>query len=396
MPRLLMITTVPATLRAFLLPYARHFTAQGWRVDAMAQGVSACTECEDHFHHVWDVEWTRNPFDLARLLVSAQQVRAVVAGQGYDLVHVHTPIAAFVARGALRQMRRSGAPKVIYTAHGFHFHTGRGPIGNLLFSTLELHAGRWTDELVVINREDMLAARRLRIVPPGHLHYMTGIGVDTNRFDPARVTAADVSAVRAALGLDPATPLFLVLGEFIRRKRHRDVIDALARLTDTGAHLALAGDGPLLEIARAQAARLGLAGRVHFLGFRRDVPALIRASSAVVLVSEQEGLPRSVLEALCLETPVIGSDIRGTRELLEDDCGWLVPVGDVDGIAQAMAAVVAHPDDARARGCRGRVKVQRGYDQASILRQHEALYAQALAASRKATTRVAEPLVRVS
>ena len=371
MPRLLIITTVPATLRAFLLPFARHFAAQGWQVDAMARGVSACAECRAGFHRVWDVDWTRNPFDLVRLGIAARQVRAVVEAQRYDLVHVHTPIAAFVARGALRRLRMSGAPKVIYTAHGFHFHIGRGPIGNFLFSALERCAGRWTDELVVINREDMLAARRHWIVPPGHLHPMKGIGVDTNLYHPGRVSETEVSALRAALGLGPANPLFLVLGEFIRRKRHQVVIEALARLPDHRAHLALAGDGPLLETVRAQAASRGLAGRVHFLGFRRDIPALVRASSALVLVSEQEGLPRSVLEALCLETPVIGSDIRGTRELLEDGCGWLVPVGDVNRLAQAMFEVISHPGDARARGCRGRMKVLDGFDQESILRRHE-------------------------
>jgi lipopolysaccharide/colanic/teichoic acid biosynthesis glycosyltransferase len=97
-----------------------------------------------------------------------------------------------------------------------------------------------------------------------------------------------------------------------------------------------------------------------------------------VLVSEQEGLPRSVLEALCLETPVIGSDIRGTRELLEDGAGWLVPVGDADQLARAMSEVIASPDEARARGRRGRQKVLEGYDQESILRCHECLYARLL------------------
>jgi lipopolysaccharide/colanic/teichoic acid biosynthesis glycosyltransferase/glycosyltransferase involved in cell wall biosynthesis len=386
MPRLLIATTVPATLRAFLLPYARHFTAQGWQVDAMARGVSACAECRAAFHRVWDIDWTRNPFDLFKLMRSVQQVRAVVAAEGYDLVHVHTPIAAFVARAALRQMRQSGRPQVIYTAHGFHFHFGGGPLRNAVFRTLECRAGRWTDELVVINREDALAASRLRIVPREHLHFMPGIGVDTERYHPGRVAEAEVSAVRAALGLAPRTPLFLVLGEFIRRKRHRDVIEALARLADLRAHLALAGDGPLLETVRTQAARRGVAGRVHFLGFRRDVPALVRASDAVVLVSQQEGLPRSVLEALCLETPVICSDIRGTRELLEDGAGWLVPVGDPDALARAMAAVIASPDEARARGRRGRLKVLEGYDQMSILRCHERLYARVLDAPAAAQT----------
>jgi lipopolysaccharide/colanic/teichoic acid biosynthesis glycosyltransferase/glycosyltransferase involved in cell wall biosynthesis len=378
MPRLLIITTVPATLRAFLLPYARHLAAQGWRVDAMARGVSACAECRAAFHRVWDVKWTRNPFDLSRLVRASRQVRAVVKAEDYDLVHVHTPIAAFVARAALRRMRETGRPKVIYTAHGFHFHSGGSPLKNAVFRALECCAGRWTDELVVINREDALAARRLRIVPPEHLHYMTGIGVDTERFHPDHVAEAEVDAIRSGLGLAPGTPLFLVLGEFIRRKRHRDVIEAFARLDDPRAHLMLAGQGPLLETVRAQAARQGVARRVHLLGFRRDVPALVRASDAVVLVSEQEGLPRSVLEALCLERPVIGSDIRGTRELLEEGAGWLVPVGAADALARAMSEVITSPDEARARGQRGRFKVLEGYDQESIIRSHERLYAQAL------------------
>src|SRR5262249_25136455 len=140
----------------------------------------------------------------------------------------------------------------------------------------------------------------------------------------------------------------------------------------------LAGDGPLLETVRAQARRLGIVRRVHFLGFRRDVPALVRAAAAVVLVSEQEGLPRSVLEALCLERPVIGTDIRGTRELLEGGAGWLARAGGAAALARAMEEVIAAPDDALARGLRGRQKVLEGYDQASILRQHERLYERAL------------------
>lgn len=396
MARLLMITTVPATLRAFLLPFARHFASQGWRVDAMARGVSACAECRSAFHSVWDVEWSRNPLDLVNLAMSSRRVRAVVAAQRYDLVHVHTPIAAFVTRAALRKIRKEGTPRVIYTAHGLHFHSGGSRLGNALFSALERRAGRWTDELVVINREDVLAAHHHRIVPPEHIHSMKGIGVDPGRFHPAHVAKAEVSSVRAELGLTAGNPLFLVVGEFIARKRHRDVIDAFARLGHRHSHLALAGDGPLVDTVRAQVNRCGLDDRVHFLGFRRDVPALVRASAAVLLASGQEGLPRCVLESLCLETPVIGSDIRGTRELVEDDCGWLVPVGDINALAEAMSKVIASPELARERGQRGRSKVLLGFDQASIIRQHELLYARALATPGYGPPRTAEHCDKVS
>ena len=397
MPRLLMITTVPATLRAFLLPFARHFAAQGWRVDAMARGVSACAECRSAFENVWDVEWTRNPLDLVSLGMSARQVRTVVAAQGYDLVHVHTPIAAFVARAALRKMRQAGTPRVIYTAHGFHFHSGGSPLRNALFSALERRAGRWTDELVVINREDALAALRLQIVPPEHLHYMTGIGVDTDRYHPDRVAEAEVSAVRAELGLTAGTTLFLVLGEFIARKRHGDVIEALARLTDQqcapgpGRRRAAARNRsragrppracrpcPLPRLSpRRAGARAGLRRGGARLRHRRACPAACSRPSAS---RPRSSAPTSAEPASFSKTAA----------------GWLVPVGDVDALAGAMSEVIAHPLFARERGRRGRSKVLQGYDQASILRQHEVLYARALPTLRTHSPRLPEPCIQVS
>ncbi|NEP28131.1 glycosyltransferase, partial [Moorena sp. SIO3I6] len=125
------------------------------------------------------------------------------------------------------------------------------------------------------------------------------------------------------------------------------------------------------------ASALGIKHQVHFLGFRRDIPTLIQASVATLLVSEQEGLPRSVMESLCLETPVIGTNIRGTRDLLAGDSGLLVEVGDIKGIAQAMTWVLDHPEDALAMGKRGREHMS-AYDLQNILELHEALYSEAI------------------
>src|SRR5207249_867737 len=126
---------------------------------------------------------------------------ALVAAEGYDLVHVHSPVAAFVTRMALRRMRRQGKPRVIYTAHGFHFYQGSPRVRGTLFRTLERLAGRWTDHLVVINREDEAAALKYGIVPPQRLRYMPGIGVDTQVYSAASVPAADIAAVRGELRL---------------------------------------------------------------------------------------------------------------------------------------------------------------------------------------------------
>lgn len=378
MNRILIISTVPSTLRAFLLPFARHFAALGWRVDAMARGIKSCGECRAAFHRTWDVDWTRNPLDPNNLVKAPRRVCEVVRRGRYDLVHIHTPVAAFVSRFALRHLRNERRLKVVYTSHGFHFHGNANPLRNGAFLSLERLAGRWTDALVVINKEDERGALRHRIVPPELIHRMPGIGVDVDRYAPDSVPETAVAHARAEIGLAPGDPLFLMVGEFIRRKRHEDVLRAFTAMPQ-GAHLALAGDGPLAGPMRQLAAELGIADRVHFLGFRRDAATLMRAATAVVLPSEQEGLPRSVMEALCLEAPVIGSEIRGTRELLEGGCGLLVPVGAVDRLSSAMRRVLDAPAEAQAMGRRGRVRMcNEGYDEGSILKRHEDLYAEVL------------------
>lgn len=155
------------------------------------------------------------------------------------------------------------------------------------------------------------------------------------------------------LGIAPETSLFLLIAEFIPRKRHQDILTGFAKLNRSEIHLALAGDGLLFKQMQQLAFDLGIQNHVHFLGVRQDIPALIRACVATLLTSQQEGLPRSVMESLCLEIPVIGTDIPGTHDLLARGCGLLVKVGDVDSIAQAMAWVLDHPAEAKMMGKHG-------------------------------------------
>ncbi len=377
MNRILFVTTIPGTLRAFLLPFAQHFRAKGWQVDAMAQGISNCAKCLHSFDRVWEVEWSRNPLDPQNLIIAPPQIRKAIAQQDYDIVHVHTPVAAFVTRYALNNLRQQGRPKVIYTAHGFHFYRGGKPLKNLSFLALEKLAGRWTDYLVVINREDEEAAKRYGLVPAERVCYTPGIGVDTDYYSPGNVPEAEVVRVRQELGLSLETPLFLSIAEFNPGKRHQDILKALARLSRSEVHLAFAGTGPLMEQMQLLASDLNIQSQVHFLGYRQDVPALICASTATLLASEREGLPRSVMESLCLEIPVIGTQTRGIQDLLEGDCGLIVNLGDVEELAEAMARILDRPEEAKMMGKRGRERMK-GYEVRQIIKLYDRLYATAL------------------
>ncbi|MEG4320535.1 MULTISPECIES: glycosyltransferase family 4 protein [unclassified Microcoleus] len=377
MNSLLIVTTIPATLQAFLLPFALHFRKKGWKVDAMAQGISESAECLQAFDRVWDVKWSRNPLDPRNLILAPQIIREVVAQEAYDIIHVHTPVAAFVTRYALKDLKKQAKFKVIYTAHGFHFYRGGKPLKNTVFLNLEKLAGAWTDYLVVINREDEEAAKRYGILPSERVRYMPGIGVDIDYYSPDAISETDVKQVRQEMGITQENPLFLSVAEFIPRKHHRDVILAFAKLERSQVHLALAGDGPLMSEMRQLASDLKVEKRVHFLGERRDIPTLSRASAATLLASEQEGLPRCVMESFCLEIPVIGTDIRGIQDLLEGDCGFLIKVGDVEKLAEAMAWILDHPEDALAMGKRGRSRMAT-HDLQNIIKLHETLYNEAM------------------
>ena len=375
--RLLIVTTVNDMMRDFLLPFARHYRALGCTVDGMARRDDTFEACATAFDRLWPIGWSRSPWDLWNLLDNVRTVRSVVARENYDLVHVHTPIAAFITRMALRKLRALGKLRVIYTAHGFHFHTGGPALLNALFLAMEKLAGRWTDYLIILNQDDMVAARRHRIVMADRVRYMPGIGVSTDQYSPQNFADETITQVRLQLRLRPSDHLFLMIAEFTANKRHGDAIRALAMLQRSDVHLALAGRGEQEKAARNLANDLGVVREVHFLGYRKDIPALIRASVATVLVSAREGLPRSVMESLCLETPVIGTNIRGINDLVTGECGWLVGVGDVAAIARAMTEAVEKPEDTLARGLWGRSKMA-PYDLRNIIGLHDDLYAEAL------------------
>jgi glycosyltransferase involved in cell wall biosynthesis len=373
MKKVLIVATIPETFVAFLLPFAQHFRSKGWQVDGMALNTSELPECLESFDKVWDVNFSRNPLERGNLFISPKQIQKVLEQQDYDIVHVHTAVAAFVTRYAISRLKKPIKPKVVYTVHGFHFFRGNKFTRNAVYLTLEKIAAPWTDYMIVINGEDEEAAKRHRLISPECLYYMPGIGMDLSYYNPDKISDDDIQKVRQEIGINKDDALILASAEFNPGKRHRDMLRALSRLGRPNVHLAFAGTGPLMEEMQRLAVNLGIQKQVHFLGYRQDMPALIKASNATMMASEREGLPRSVMESLSLETPVIGADTRGIRDLLRDGCGRIVKVGDIEGLANAMSWVLDNPEAARMMALRGKKHVH-NYDIHNIIELHDQLY----------------------
>ncbi len=367
-PSILFIATVSQTLSSFLLPLAQALRERGWRVDAMAgeiknhRGLAAC------FDQLWEIPFSRR---LGRASLSfipnLLRIRGILLRSGYDILHAHTPFASFIARLAVATLPRAKRPRVIYTAHGFSFHEGGGRLANLAFFRAEKLAARWTDTLIVMNEEDYQAAAGRHLISAEKIRRLPGIGVDASSFDPARFADTEIARKRDELGLPDGAKVFVMAAEFIPRKRHIDAIEAMRLLPAGNVFLLFAGTGRLEDAMKQEVATRGLEGAIRFLGLRDDVPELLALSDAVVLVSVQEGLPRVLLEALSLNAPAISTDIRGSRELLADGRGILVPVRSPERLAEAMVWILEHPDEARRMGEKGREIILARYDDPVVL-----------------------------
>lgn len=368
--KVLQVATISETLEAFLIPFADHFRSYGWTVDAAAYGVSTNQACRTAFDSVYDMPWSRNPLSLSNVR-AVREVQRLAESQAYDLIHVHTPVAAFLTRFALRNHKQV---RTVYTAHGFHFFIGGNPLKNFMYRSLEKVAGPWTDHLVVMNDEDLAAVDNYSIVSSEKVSYVPGIGVDIKQMLAKGEGGPNRESMRNQLGIPFTAPVVLMVAEFIARKRHFDAISAFAHVDEAlGAHLMLVGTGPLENRARALASRLGIGHRVHFLGYRRDVPSLLLTADALLLPSSQEGLPRSVTEAMAFGVPVVGSNIRGVRDLLAEGAGILFPVGDIDSLSEALYNVLSSVELRESLAIKGRERVQ-FFALPEVLRHYDRIY----------------------
>ncbi len=141
------------------------------------------------------------------------------------------------------------------------------------------------------------------------------------------------------------------------------------------AQLILVGDGALRPRLESMAKELGIAGRISFAGYRRDVPAILARSTVAVSASHAEGISNAVLEAMAARRPVVGTAVGGTPELVRDGAnGFLVPPGAPPVLATRIMGLLRNPTQARRMGEEGRLVVEREFGVEAMRQSYDALY----------------------
>lgn len=368
--RILFVANVDTHLWAFHLPYMNLLRDMGYTVEVAAAPDGFAEKILSEGYEVHPIPFTRHPLSF-RNITAYRELRHLLRSRHYTMVHVHTPVAGFLGRLAAR---RQGVPHILYTVHGFHFHSRGRWWTNTLYYMLERMAVPWTDALITINKEDFSIASRAFAHGGTRVLYVPGVGTDCGTFAP--VSADEKERERIRLHLAGAATVIAWVAEFIPRKRPVDAIAAVDGLgSPERVQLVMLGDGPLLESVREMVTGRSEQGMISCPGRVPNVSEYLAASDIFVSTASQEGLPRNVMEAMAAGLPVAAYDIRGCNDLVIDGVtGFLVPMGNVAGLTAKLEWLAKHPQERRDMGAAGRKRIEETFALDKVLPQMRIIY----------------------
>lgn len=270
--------------------------------------------------------------------IAYKNLSKIVEENNVEVIHCNTPVGGMIGRLVGKTHR---VKKVIYTAHGFHFYKGAPFFNRTILKWAEQIMARWTDAIITMNLEDYEAAKKFKLKKGGKVFFVHGVGITLSDF----VDPGNRSEKRKELGLREEDIALISAGDLVARKNYSVAIEAIANANDSRLHYFICGKGPELDNLKELAAKKGVANQIHFLGFRTDIKELLFASDIFLFTTLQEGMPRSMMEAMACGLPCVASKIRGNVDLLEEGKGgYLIDVSNSDGFSQAITELSNSPE----------------------------------------------------
>jgi glycosyltransferase involved in cell wall biosynthesis len=362
-----------------VLQLAREQQRRGHDVVVVAGRLAAGEESMEYVAGELGVDVLKLPALQRELSVRADttailRLRELIRQRQPDVLHTHTAKAGATGRIAAL-LAGSARPRVV--VHTYHGHVLSGYFSRRwerVFRRIEWALAYATGTLVAVSdevRDDLVAfgvSRRDRFV-------VVPYGFDLPAWGPDDESARE--RIRAELGL--ADDLFAIgwAGRLTAIKRPLDLIRTLRAVVDADvdAVLVLVGDGELRGEAEALAQELGVAGRTRFAGFQQRVREWYAAVDASLLTSANEGTPVVAIESLAAGRPVVATRAGGTATVVRDgESGFLLEIGDVEGLARRLRELARDPDLRRRLGETGAADVRERFATARMADEVEAVY----------------------
>lgn len=283
-----------------------------------------------------DVDYEILP-DMVREINPAKDIKTInyichiLEDKQPDIIHCHSSKAGIVGRiaGAIKNV------PAVFTAHGWAFTSGVSPAKRIMYAAIEHMMLGITKRVICVSEFDRQLAKRWFL-----RNYNRVVTVHNGIVDKA----FNINIVR-----EYSLPLKLVsVARFSHQKNNLELIRAVEqinKLYSDNLQLNMVGDGPLLSEAQAYVTSHKLENEVHFLGSRTDVDDILNQNDIFCLISNYEGLPISIIEAMRAGKPIIASDVGGVNELVQDGVnGFLIPRGNISELVEKLKYILEHKE----------------------------------------------------
>ncbi len=274
--------------------------------------------------------------DIRRLLLSIKR-----SSQLPIIVHTHSSKAGIIGRWAAFF---AGIPVAIHTYHGYGFNDYQSFLKRGLFIFLERLTAKITTRFIAVSKNNIEKGIYAEIFRSNGVELIRS-GIDISEFSDIKI---DKAKKKKELGIEPDKPLVGMIACFKPQKAPLDFIKAahLVHQKMPDVRFIVAGDGDLRPAMEDLINSLGLKDKIRLLGFRRDIPEIMKCLDVFVLTSLWEGLPRVILQAFAAGIPVVATAVDGSSEVVKNGVnGFLVKPGDVEGIAEKIVNILQKPED---------------------------------------------------
>lgn len=380
--KILHVCAIGLTAKHLLLPQIDYFLSRKLSVEIACCLGPEVEQLQQQGYAIHPIQIDRQIAPVLNL-ASIYQLTKLIRQNQYDLVHVHTPIAAVIGRIAAKL---AGIKRIIYTAHGFPFHEQSSPFQYRFYFTVEKLCTPFTDLTLTQSYEDFLTAQKTDLFPPNKVRYL-GNGIDIERFDRNRLDPTNQIQLRKSLRIPDAAGLIIgTVGRLTRKKGSGYLIESAAKLLLQFPNLhilviggQLSSDPEPFQVELVEQIRtLGIEDHVTLTGYREDIPELLGLLDIFTLPTfTHEGLPRCILEAMSMGLPVVATDIRGCREaVVHGKTGLIVPPQNSVNLLEALGTLLSDSDLRQVYGKAGRQRVEAEYDERLVFQRLAECYQQ--------------------
>ena len=376
------VASVDMTVRFLLLPQLKSLLKEGYDICVVCSNGKMIKEIEREGIKVKTIEITRKLFSPISDIVAFIKLFFYFKKEKFDIIHTHAPKPALLGQLAAKM---AGVPIIVNTIHGLYFTKDSSFIKKSLFILTEKISAKYSDFIFSQNKEDIKTVLKEGIAKNKKLGYL-GNGIDLQRFSFKKVSENSILRKKKELGLSENVKIIGIVGRLVEEKGYLDLFEAMKEIVKKHPEALILSIGPEEpdkkdKLNKDTAKEYSIENNVKFLGQRLDIEELYPLMDVFVLPSHREGFPRSVIEAMAMQRPIVVTNIRGCKEEIDNGKnGIVVPVKNPKKLTEAILLLLDNEGKAKRLSENARIKAVEEFDEnlvfQRILRQYKKLEAE--------------------